>query len=635
MTHSLLDLVPASWIAAWDQRTPDFSEQLAAARRADVDRRRLVTPGPLDPSDVARLEQLAEYPPQQGLAPSDRPSMNRVVWARWWTFEDACMDALRASNFLSLAGTLRAWCEELAFIEAVTSRLDSKNEELRSVLTLLKSRGDDDTTSDIDWASASWAHNLTSQLNAYVHPNAAGHELAMHPENPRFFLLALNVIIEISQRVAGLGLPSKAEAPDLELDNIPPLLSRHVRKLPSIADYINDTRLHHGAPPLDPGFCQAVAHYSASVDVERGDLIGVEVDDPITLIAETPPPGQPLWTWRPELGFIQQPAGRLTLAAAVASWDQLEKKLMEWSAPGGRPAHHKTAQRLAYLEALCEAAVLVLGAKNFLLVQSLTRALNRHNPLATGLAARCLLEHHAAALRAAIAVLQAQRLLRTAPDGSAAQDDSLLKQEKALLLLLIGTSHQHHAPSPLHARAMTLGADDPLGLGPTIEKSFSLRQEFAVHQLWKRLSELVHGRTGALNPPNVEGNIGVTQIGLATLLAMDDLSRELDVLARFAQAIPVLQSARASVLNGTGIRQDWLSRSVPPYFVSGRDFSGSGTADDPYILLVGYDAEAYLALLKHLGITEPYRETTFLEGFGVADRVSYDEEVIYIVPAPQ
>lgn len=628
MSESLLDSLPDSWRSVWSAHIEDFDAQFQVARRADVSRLRLDVPGPLTTSDVNRVRRIAARPSIVHLDAADSATVQRVIWARWWTFEDAVQDALTVSDFLAFAGAMRAWCEELAYIEAVSALVAGGGNDLQTAVRALASRGTDDPAEPVELGvSAIWSREMVGRLHTFVHPNLMGHDSALHPERGRLFVTALDALALVSRRAGKLGLPVHS-GHRIDSAVVPPALRDQSVLLEKVFDGLNARRVRAGRPALPDDFRRAVVARAHVYQEPRDDLDIDFTRDPVRLVAASAQPSTPIWEWRPELGFIQDPAGRASLGAAITAWDDLASALGRLTADESAGAT-PSADYLSYLVNLSNAAVLVLGVKKDLLVQSLTRALLRDNPLSIGLAARGLLEHHASVLRAGHDVRRAQVRLKKASDGSAQQASAFKAQEMALLRLLVGVSGDGTVHPLLEARAAALRAT-PLALGPMVGQSFELTDETAVREIWERLSELVHGNTGALNPPGAAANQGVTQIGLTVLTEMAEFARDLNVLAVFSQVIPVLESSLASLESGSSLRAGRVVQGVPRHLVHGRDYVGTGTREDPYRLLVGHHVDAYHPLLEQLGVVDHRRVTVLLEGFGIADEVTHSAGRIYV-----
>jgi hypothetical protein len=632
MSVSLLDVLPDAWGAVWRTHIEDFDTQWQVAREADLSRLRLEIPGPLTISDVSRFWRIEARSSLGHLSAADRVAVQRVIWARWWTFEDAVQDALLVSDFLALAGALRAWCEELAYIEAVSALVDSGGNDLQVAVRALASRGTDEPAEPVDLGvGAIWSRKMAGRLHAFVHPNLLGHDSALHPERGRLLVTALEALTLVSKRAGNLGLPVHAGR-RIKRGSVPLALRDQSVLLVKVFDDLDTRRVRSGRPALDGDFRRSVLDRANAYRDRRDDLDIDLASDPVRLVATSEAPSTAVWEWRPELGFVQDPVGRACLGGAIAAWDDLASALGNLTA-GESTGTAAGARHLSYLVELSNAAVLVLGVKKDLLAQSLTRALLRDNPLSIGLAARGLLEHHASVLRAGHDMRRAQERLNRASDGSPQQASALKAREVALLRLLVGAPGDGTVQPLLEARAAELRAT-PLGLGPMVGQSFELTGETAVRGIWEKLSELVHGNTGALNPPGADANQGVTQIGLTVLTEMAQFARDLDVLAIFSQVIPELETGRALLESGSSIPAGRAIRRVPQYLVLDRDYVGTGSKEDPYRLLVGHHVDAYYPLLKQLGITDHERVTVLLEGFGIADAVTHSRGTIYIVPAP-
>lgn len=263
-------------------------------------------------------------------------------------------------------------------------------------------------------------------------------------------------------------------------------------------------------------------------------------------------------------------------------------------------------------------------------VEGLARALLQRNPLATGLAARGLIEHHAAVLYAASHSIKA---FGKAGRG-AADDDALGAVERRLLRLLIRPCDAGPDENRLCCRARVL-VEKVSPLRGMLELAYPVGgPDEPVLGIWQRLSELVHGNTGALNARSSTGNDGVTKIGLIVLAQMLPLERTVDVLAEYHRLVPSLRAAQAAVSTGVPLRGGLRRQHVPPLLLPGRDYEGAGTYEDPYRLLVGNHVDALEPLLKKFGMTGATRRTVMIPGFGVADELSLAGRVEYVVPAP-
>jgi hypothetical protein len=213
------------------------------------------------------------------------------------------------------------------------------------------------------------------------------------------------------------------------------------------------------------------------------------------------------------------------------------------------------------------------------------------------------------------------------------QRDALLRIEAPLLRLLAGGREAGASTDPLRARAEELGVTDGLAVRAMVEKAFPAGgPDGPVLGIWQRLSELIHGRTGSLNPPGPEFNLGVAQLGLGVLVAMIPARRGFDLAAQFLEIAQTLESARAAVAQGRSLGAEIRRQNVPGYLVEGRDFEGSGTREDPYRLLTGNAIDGYQPLLDKLEIRDAVRTTDVLDGYGVADKIAHADGETYIVP---
>ena len=631
----VIDGLPSAWLDIWAAGDPTFEPLLTRARVAEAEYRRLQLPGQLRDGDVATVRALAGGSTVRAVDPRDlRRSVRRCLWARWWAFEDAAVARVERCDWSGLVAVVRSWLEELAFIETLVPAVHARvggMAGLRRAAEVLDSRAKNVRGRDAVAGEPSWLFAAVEDMHGHVHPDYAQHLAMARPDRGAPVAVALECIASLSARLVAFGIfPASSECTD-------PVVA-DVEVGGQLADI--DRLLRAGVPGDYSRGVAAVEGLQEALQAHR-DLLEQQVAE-----------GNVEREW----DVLARVAMRFG-SAAVGVWGALQKSLrcdatlgfgralavQRWyvlldaaDALAGEPvtAAASLSARINYLIALSDAAAVVLRHEFEVHVAALLHGLARGNPLLVALSARAVLEHHAASSAAIGAVREKTSLLRAAGGAAIAQSAALTEMERPLLRLLAGGGNSKTSETPLSIRAREVGATLPGRLTEVIVRAFLPDgPDGPVLRIWSTLSEIVHGNNGSLNLATREANAGLFLVGTAVLVELLKPAHTFRLVAEYHEVGQLLRGIDRALEGGGDLRREMRRQEVPPYLVPGRDFSGSGTQEDPYVLLRGNGVDEYEDLLRTVGAVPPYqRSTVVLPGAGITDEVLAHERTLYVTP---
>ena len=617
MSSSAWQALPQRYVDSWTAADPDLSPLLSDAIQYDPS---LVhAPEPARPEDRDTLILLGEG---HLSAATHKDALERGLWGRWWTFADGLHRATRLPDLHTIAGILRAWDEELARLEQSTTVLadpGTPDADLRELALWIMARGGEDHSAVITDEASLGRSTAREALNNLIHPNHLGHLAVLEPHKPHGVAALLEVSIDLGHRAGRLPVMVPL-APVLRptvvaAEPVRALIPRVVE----LAEHIEAVSAPFGDNPLDVAV--VLEEYLAEYDAPQLTRpLGNGRSTLDELMEKFDRGNAPT----PALEALQHPIAVLGVHHARALVFDCEAALQTW-----KTTPEDLDARLDYLWHLASAVHGVLLARAAFHTESLVRALADENPLPVRLATRAVIEHDLALTKAMDVAHSRFVRIATAPRGDL--EAEIVDDVEHPLLRLLFAGRFTDDSSPLLDRASELGARKTMDIAATFLRTANNAVPDQRAPVWESLSGAIHGSLGALNVRPRGLDLAASRVGLLALadsVATPTVARRTLPTANLCEAIRALRNALAA---GTAPQREVNTQRLPARLWPGRHYLGTGTIDDPYVLMSGVFLEGYQPLLRHLGVGEHERLMVQLPDGRRADQITTETETIYVV----
>lgn len=517
-----------------------------------------------------------------------------LVWNRWLLLEAALLDASAAGDLLFAASALRTMLEELAWLSALdldASALaatagDTGNAAADRVAAFMKALwamfgqfSDEQVLSGTGFPKA--PANLLSErclkakrsLNGFVHPNYGSHVAALYPEGREAALVVLEGVAAAFEGLESLRMASE----------MPPMFNAD-----EVVGNDRDDLLGSFTGEALPRAMAAVEAMCPVNPVDGEALSSALLRAPFVenlSQAEL----QPLLRGMPRLdaggvqGFAMWAAAGPTEVVSFALAREAERKLTEGYSDGP-PAPDAPAAWMQFQISSLELAVSVAGTKRDSLRIQLLRQLVRDNPLGVWICARALVENHGVTTWLPSIIEDAMDAMAASATNAAVLPAAAAKIDKALAEFLTTGASSERTARPWSLDQESGRARARIALPAVIQRAFP------PGEFWSRQydigSAVLHGRTTRAPELPLDGGRPQVLAQACGLLILAKLEEEQTKVAaeNVVQAMRLRHAATvpASALPDAGSRWQWGMEGGQ--LVSGRDFTGAGTEEDPFVL---------------------------------------------------
>ncbi len=547
------------------------------------------------------------------------PIAHRTFWARWLYLERALEIASKSGDLLFGAIVLRTMAEdvwallELARFEVMLK--ESQDSPTAEHFQEIKGHGDllwsrflppiadlpelpgSKPVSPFDRPEYKELKEAFQKLNDYVHPNYGSHLLALFPERTIALEILLDAYIIIYEaffkvpwveaEIAGplsplppIVIRSWHEEIEFLMKNIIPQIHRHRVERRLVSE--NEDPAPHLKRWLES---------SCSQDLQLSWQVTPDWFEPVRALAEfvceqsdTDPELCELLIRRTDVGLSPRPVDLFVFAGARRLAGELEQLFRN-----GRPSPEELP--LDWFRCLEKAIELVLCTtqhKIALLNLALIRQLNDRNPVGSILAMRSLIEHYG------IAIYLGERLNRIwakiSKHGSSGRlpIKQFVELEENLARFLAGTKGTVEEASAWKKEWAALGLDRAINLRSATEEGL---REDVLGYLYGFGSDVIHGRKARgveLCPPTdttyLMANLSRSLIVLDLLNGLD---RQMNVIAKAGRVLQKMESLRKALAKPGVDWQKTIRTVLTPkeQLKHGRDYTGSGTIDDPFVFV--------------------------------------------------
>ena len=547
-----------------------------------------------------------------------------TFWARWIYLERACELASRTGDLLHGALLLRTMIEDVWAVRALSSLeadLDLKaGAPHQRDLLRIRAHGDllwsrflppikefpqlpeAHAPNAFDGPEYQPLQNAFQQLNDYVHPNYGSQLLALFPERTRALEALLDAYIVVYDEF--FKVPWADELLEVPLSLLPPLAIRNwgdealflqERILPEIQSHRAERKIaSHQEDPAPHLRRRLEGTDDAGLEAYWRSI--PEWFESLRPLAE--------FVLRKKANDQELCSGLMTFTAIGTPMRPFEIKLfadarglacnVEQEFPNGRPApEHFPLDWFRFCQTATELALVTTQHKMNLMSWALVRQLNDHNPVASILALRSLVEHYAVVIYLGNRLDAAWDEIAKRGSSGTLPINQLVKFEENIARFLAGTKGTVEELSSWKTEWATLDLDRAINLRSATEQG--LEQDILGY-LYDFGSDVIHGRKARgieLCPPTegvyLRANLSRALLGLDILSSIE---RTLDIIAKPISTLRKMNALRKA-LSMPGA--DWpkiirtalapKDRSLKP----GRDYAGHGTLEDPFSFAHGID----------------------------------------------
>jgi hypothetical protein len=554
-------------------------------------------------------------------------ALRAVAWPRWLLLERAFLDASATGDLLFAALVLRTLSEEAIRLHALDMDADrlailaestaaTDQDRLKQFLSFawasLAPLPTDTILEGSDWPSLNSTAKAMPRLemaraalNSYVHPNYGSHIAALFPERASAARLLLEAVVAVYGAFFALSWSEKPVSGSTLPLGIGPFESwkRTTRRL--LSRTLPEIRRTAGNDALAE--VMKAPSITEWLTTKRDDLSAV-LRDPaaVPLVEDLPrhPVGTPdarevnIRTWEGA-----RAADILGFAAARRAEQRVVSEF-----PTGAPDTTDQVRWLRFNALSLQLAKLIDQAKAAAFKVQLVRQVVQGNSLAALLCVRSLIEHRALAVWLPNQVGASLDLVAAQIQSAGTLPQSAGLAETALAKFLAGQGKE--TEEERRAWIMTEQGDVRLAwlnLRNIVEAAFPGDDRF--RRLYALSSAAMHARSCRgidLLLRAADMTTYARRVGLLALERLSDWGEEMDHLS--AAAIASVRLEHAAVFGGASAAPtDRIAQQVfghfDEVFVSGVDYSGDGTKENPFI--IGSHLEYYkasYALLGQLGI---------------------------------
>jgi hypothetical protein len=605
-------------------RDPNVRASLAAAegllsrRRRGNHRMPLLTEPPTgleEPVDPVVRDWMVGVSPQDRSAQWQvieylRPNLPRVLaairWPRWLLLERAFLDGAETGDILFAALALRSMCEEVRWQHALDvplDRLGDLQQDLDRMDLFLRLTRASMLTLPLDMVrlGKAWPevdHSVEpavwtagQALNDYVHPNYGSHVAALNPRDAvagRILLEACQAAYESFFSLSWAESQITRSSRKSNLREVVPwmALTRHFLRMTL-------PRLQVLSPPD--------VRDAISGDSIREWLLSAPGTDASERANRVPSDHQPTWEGASPVDVIQAASGMRVSTT------------MDVEFPEGAPKREDQDRFLRFTSAALDLCLLFDDMKAAAARAQLVRQLTIGNPIGIHLCVRSLIEHRAVrdVLLNRLGKAWDSTAVRARPGSPLPEQASGL--DRQLGKFLASTKGSAEYPAPWSMTEEEGRRVVSVNVMAAVAEAFPPNGSF--RSIYDLTSAVIHGRQCRGVDLATEGisSLGLTAsvIGVAVLDAMladAPLLRREYALLKFS-IDNVMQhggTAAATVSSRVQLQQSFGNFSSAE-LKAGRDYTGTGTREDPYQLgpHLG-EAPAYLSaheqLLRQLGI---------------------------------
>lgn len=606
---------------------------------------------------------------------SDRPLIARrirhnlrsvwpaVQWPRWLFLEQAFLDGSASGDLPFAALTLRTMCEEVQRLHA----LDLSSEKLAALAA--SDRKEDRNrlqtyfsvawtslarlADDMVWEGKGWPslNELNAErpelkaavaaLNGYVHPNYGSHITALFPERTEAARLLLEATAVVYRSFFGLSWAESSTSPGGALPKLAPS-----EPWPLTLRRFTETTL----PTL-----RGSAKHRAESEVFKAphvlEWLGTNRSDIDEMLAQPQIAALIADLLRRDPSVLEAPgAGNYVLWEGACAGDLLDlaaarraEQILSEAAPAGAPGSDDQTRWLRFNRLSLELAMLLdLTKANAFKIQ-MVRQIARGNDLGALLCVRSLVEHRAMAVWLPDAVGRSLNDLA----GQVRAKEPLPDLEAANLEQKIANFLTAQAKGSQEVRHPWVVDEDGevrkawLNLGTVVRAAFPEDDRF--RRIYALTSAAIHGRVSRGIDLLESEAAGELAAGLGVIVLERLCDPDESMSPTFAAAMVAIQLGHAERFGASNeaatdrLAQQVLGR-IDQAIVQGVDYTGEGTAQDPYRIAahLQFHAASY-ALLAQFGVdlAEGRRELTPDGRGGLCDRwTSQDREIWFHVELP-
>ncbi len=521
--------------------------------------------------------------------------LSAIAWPRWLFLERAFFTASTTGDLLFAAIVLRTMCEEVQRLHSVDldsnsvallagSTASADQDRLRLYFSVAwASLGDlpqDTVLNAKNWPSMNLIakakprlERARSALNSYVHPNYGSHIAALFPERAASAQILLEAVGALYEEFFALSWAEKPISGHSIPVPVGPTQSwpRSVRHLLSIT--LPEARRGAGIPALATVLkAPALVDWLKAPQDRHLDVLGDQASDPLF----SKLPGR-MWEGA-------RPSDIVHLASARRAEELLSSEFQQ-----GAPEPSDQVSWLQFNALSLQLAMLVDQAKVAPIKAQLVRQLTQGNCIGVWLCVRSLIEHRALAVWLPQTLGVSWNAMSDEVHAGAPLPENATEVEGPLAKFLASqakATKEERRPWVMNADGNVRTAW--LNVGNVVESAFPQEDRFrTVHAL---ASAVMHGRSARGRDLMIDARSATTRarnMGLLVLERICNKDEEMDHLS--AALVQFTRLEHVAEFGGTsGAATDAIARKafgvVTDQLLPGTDFSGDGTAGDPFCL---------------------------------------------------